>query len=226
MNIDCGPEDAAARQVPVPQSAAPRLSAVSMRPRTASLMRSPSRARVDCQWKAKPRISTTNPVVADSVTDSAASEPQIGSISSWITVTWRGSALTARWTASALLPLDSSTSITADDWPGLVSGQRGADGVGHALGFADRAVHRHAGQHALVDSGDDDVAAGRHAQTGIRPGSSNCKAVERCGVVLAGGSDMVDAFGEIVGDAARSRIVAACFCRFWSTICTKAPRQM
>ena len=58
-----------------------------MRPRTASLMRSPSRARVDCQWNAKPRISTTKPVVADSVTDSAASERQIESTFSWITMT-------------------------------------------------------------------------------------------------------------------------------------------
>ena len=35
-------------------------------------MRSPSRARVDCQWNAKPNISTTKPVVADSVTDKIA----------------------------------------------------------------------------------------------------------------------------------------------------------
>src|SRR2546429_604394 len=89
-NIDCDqkirPRDRS--QSHRPQR--PRLSAVSMRPRTASLMRSPSRARVDCQWKAKPRISTTKPVVADSVTDSAASDPQIGSFFSWITMTWPG----------------------------------------------------------------------------------------------------------------------------------------
>ena len=96
VNIDCDqkirPRDRS--QSHNPQR--PRLSAVSIRPRTASLMRSPSRARVDCQWKAKPRISTTKPVVADSVTDSAASDPQSGSIFSWMTMTWPGSDLTSR----------------------------------------------------------------------------------------------------------------------------------
>ena len=48
-----------------------------MRLRTVSWMRSASRARVACQWKAKPRISTTKPVVADSVTVSAVSERQL-----------------------------------------------------------------------------------------------------------------------------------------------------
>ena len=100
VNIDCDqkmrPRDRS--QSHRPQR--PRLSAVSMRPRTASLMRSPSRARVDCQWKAKPRISTTNPVVADSVTESAASEPQIGSFFSWMTMTWPGIDLITRWVAT------------------------------------------------------------------------------------------------------------------------------
>ena len=45
-----------------------------MRPRTVSSMLSASRARVACQWNAKPRISTTKPVVADSVTVKAVSE--------------------------------------------------------------------------------------------------------------------------------------------------------
>src|SRR4029453_14088481 len=48
----------------------------------ASLMSSPSGGGGDCQWKAKRRIRTTKPVVADSVTESAASEPQIGSLCS------------------------------------------------------------------------------------------------------------------------------------------------
>ena len=59
----------------------PRLSAVSMRLRTVSWMTSASRARVACQWKAKPRISTTKPVVADSVTVSAVAERQVASAS-------------------------------------------------------------------------------------------------------------------------------------------------
>ena len=112
VNIDCDqkmrPRDRS--QSHRPQR--PRLSAVSMRPRTASLMRSPSRARVDCQWKAKPRISTTKPVVADSVTDSAASEPQIGSFFSWMTMTWPGSDLITRWVASAPAPFGRIMSVT------------------------------------------------------------------------------------------------------------------
>ena len=47
-----------------------------MRLRTVSWMRSASRARVACQWKAKPRISTTKPVVAESVTVSAVVDRQ------------------------------------------------------------------------------------------------------------------------------------------------------
>ena len=90
----------------------PRLSAVSIRPRTASLMRSPSRARVDCQWKAKPRISTTKPVVAESVTDNAASEPHSGSFFSWMTTTWPGSDFTSREIAMAPLPFGSVMSLT------------------------------------------------------------------------------------------------------------------
>ena len=99
----------------------PRLSAVSIRPRTASLIRSPSRARVDCQWKAKPRISTTKPVVADSVTDNAASEPHSGSFFSWMTMTWPGSDLTSREIAIAPLPFGSVMSLTTPCRPGVVS---------------------------------------------------------------------------------------------------------
>ena len=54
----------------------PRFKAVSMRPRTASKTMSASRARVDCQWKAKPRMRTTKPVVADRVTVNAVSDRQ------------------------------------------------------------------------------------------------------------------------------------------------------
>ncbi len=52
-----------------------------MRLRTVSWIRSASRARVACQWKAKPRMSTTKPVVADSVTVSAVVERQSASAS-------------------------------------------------------------------------------------------------------------------------------------------------
>ena len=112
VNIDCDqkirPRDRS--QSHRPQR--PRLSAVSMRPRTASLIRSPSRARVDCQWKAKPRISTTKPVVADSVTDSAESEPQTGSRFSCSTMTRPGKALISIVVTSARLPLGRMMSLT------------------------------------------------------------------------------------------------------------------
>src|ERR1700758_4692590 len=42
---------------------------------------SASRARVACQWKAKPRIRTTNPVVAESVTVRAVSDAHAASAS-------------------------------------------------------------------------------------------------------------------------------------------------
>ena len=113
VNIDCDqkirPRDRS--QSHNPQR--PRLSAVSMRPRTASLMRSPSRARVDCQWNAKPRISTTKPVVAESVTDSAASDPH-----SELSLFLDDDDLTrqrfddACWMASAPLPFGRVMSVT------------------------------------------------------------------------------------------------------------------
>ncbi len=137
VNIDCDqkirPRDRS--QSHNPQR--PRLSAVSIRPRTASLIRSPSRARVDCQWKAKPRISTTKLVVADSVTDSAASDPQIGSFISWITTTWPGSDLTRREIAMARVP--SGQRHVADD--ALLAGRdqqlRGGDDVEDAVALAE-----------------------------------------------------------------------------------------
>ena len=84
-------------------------------------MRSPSRARVDCQWKAKPRISTTKPVVADSVIDSAASDPHSGSFFSWITMTWPGSDLTACDIAIARTPFGRIMSLATPCRPGSAS---------------------------------------------------------------------------------------------------------
>ena len=160
MNIDCDqkirPRDRS--QSHKPQR--PRLSAVSIRPRTASLMRSPSRARVDCQWNAKPRISTTKPVVAESVTDSAASDRHSESTFSWMTMTWPGSDLTTCAIASAPLPLGKVMSVTPVCWPGDVQRQRRTDDVEKAVGIAKRGFDRDAGENALVDAGDDDMPAG------------------------------------------------------------------
>ena len=58
-----------------------------MRLRTVSWIRSASRARVACQWKAKPRISTTKPVVAERVTVSAVVDRQFASASFVVSMT-------------------------------------------------------------------------------------------------------------------------------------------
>src|SRR6476661_7174201 len=136
VNIDCDqkilPRDRS--QSHKPQR--PRLSAVSIRPRTASLMRSPSRARVDCQWNAKPRISTTKPVVAESVTDRAASDRQRAVAVRQGDVGHTG-----------LLPRRGQR-------------QRRADDVENAGAIVKLGVDGDAGENALVGAGDDDVPAG------------------------------------------------------------------
>ena len=160
VNIDCDqkirPRDRS--QSHNPQR--PRLSAVSIRPRTASLMRSPSRARVDCQWKAKPRISTTKPVVADSVTDSAASERHSESIFSWMMMTWPGSDLTRCWIASAPLPFGRIMSVTPLCWPGAASSSAALMTSRTRSVSPSPASIGNAGEHALVGAGDDEVPAG------------------------------------------------------------------
>src|SRR5690242_869744 len=55
-------------------------------------------------------MRTTKPVVAESVTESAESEPQIGSSRSWMTITRPGSALMSCDVAMARLPLGSMRS--------------------------------------------------------------------------------------------------------------------
>ena len=226
MNIDCDqkirPRDRS--QSHRPQR--PRLSAVSIRPRTASLMRSPSRARVDCQWKAKPRISTTKPVVADSVTDSAASEPQSGSFFSWMTMTWPGSDLTSardRQRAAAVRQRH-----VGDD--ALLAGRgqqlRRADDVEDAVGARQGRFDRDAGEDAVVGAGDDDVAAGGDAPGRDQVGQQALQALDVGGALLPDGGEAVEALGKQVGERGESRFIAARFCRLWSITCTKAPRQM
>ena len=102
----------------------PRLSAVSTRLRTVSWIRSASRARVACQWKAKPRISTTKPVVADSVTVSAVVERQLASASlrSWMTARRPTGFFRARTVAKAASPSASVISMVPAAAPKVVSG--------------------------------------------------------------------------------------------------------
>ena len=195
VNIDCDqkirPRDRS--QSHRPQR--PRLSAVSMRPRTASLIRSPSRARVDCQWKAKPRISTTNPVVADSVIDSAASDPHSGSFFSWMTMTWPGSDLTSREIASAPLPFGSVMSLTMPCWPGAASNCAVLI-TSSTPSFSPRPFDRKARQHAMLDAGDDDMAAGGDAPGGNEFGQQALQPLDVGGAILPDRGEAIDAFGQ------------------------------
>jgi len=102
----------------------PRLSAVSMRLRTVSWIRSASRARVACQWKAKPRISTTKPVVADNVTVSAVIDRQLVSalLAVCTTATMPNGFFNARTVAKAAAPSGSVISSVPAAAPNVVSG--------------------------------------------------------------------------------------------------------
>ena len=178
----------------------PRLSAVSIRPRTASLMRSPSRARVDCQWKAKPRISTTKPVVADSVTDNAASEPHSGSFFSWMTMTWPGSDLTSARDRHRAIAVRKRH--VADDALQAGGGEqlRRADDVEDAIAVAKAAFDRDAGQNPVIGAGDDDMAAARHAPGRNQVGQQALQPLDVGGAVLPDGAEAVEAFGQQVGE--------------------------
>ena len=225
VNIDCDqkmrPRDRS--QSHSPQR--PRFSAVSMRPRTASLMASPSRARVDCQWNAKPRISTTKPVVADSVIDSADSERQIASLFSWTMTSCPGSDLTMRWVASAWLPPGSFTSTTSARWLAVsdcvtlsTSRMRCVSPSGTSIGTRAR----------MLWSAPSTMTWRPDAmpQEGIRPGSNACSrstAPGRSRRTLALRSRRSPSRS---ANADRSRFIAFCFCRLWSTTCTKAPKKM
>ncbi len=211
VNIDCDqkirPRDRS--QSHSPQR--PRLSAVSMRPRTASLMRSPSRARVDCQWNAKPRINTTKPVVADNVTDNAASERQIESVFSWMTITWPGNDRTACRTASAPSPFGNVMSTTPAGCP---DGEGGTTALTMSRMPVESPIADSIGTRARMRWSLPVTMTCRPAamaQDGIRPGSSNCRRSND-----AAGSCRTDAMRSMrsasrSATAARSRLVAARF---------------
>ncbi|MHC2808192.1 hypothetical protein ACVMII_007938 [Bradyrhizobium diazoefficiens] len=191
-------------------------------------MRSPSRARVDCQWKAKPRIRTTKPVVADSVTESAASEPQIGSLRSWITVTKPGSDLICREIAIAALPFGSvmsemlpSRGGAASNCAVVMESSRRSLPEG-SLSTGMRARMRRSTP-AEVTMTWRPVAV---PQDGIRSGSSvgmfsmffsrSCREVVRRSMRSASKS----------ASAEMSWRITSRFWRVWSTTCTNAPRQI
>ena len=214
MNIDCDqkilPRDRS--QSHNPQR--PRLSAVSMRPRTASLMRSPSRARVDCQWKAKPRISTTKPVVADSVTDSAASDCQSESPLSWMMMIWPGSDWTMCWIASALLPFGKMMSVTPACGPGAVSGSAALRTSRMRLvspspaSIGTRARMRWSAPMTMT------CRPAATPQDGIRPGSSSCRRSNGAAWFCRTEAMRSRRSASTSASAARSRLIEARFCRF------------
>ena len=139
----------------------PRLSAVSTRLRTVSWMMSASRARVACQWKAKPRISTTKPVVADSVTVSAVVERQSASASLrlWMTARRPTGFFSARTVAKAVSPSGSAISMVPAAAPNVVSG---CDGPSTSRIWRPRQLRlvRHAGDDRAVAVGDQNAPAG------------------------------------------------------------------
>src|SRR5215207_3513281 len=204
----------------------PRLSAVSIRPRTAALMRSPSRARVDCQWKAKPRISTTKPVVADSVTDNAASEPHSGSFFSWIRMTWPGSDLTSREIAMAPLPFGSVISLTTPCWLEVVSSWAVLM-MSRMRSLPPRPPST--GRRARIRWSAPVMMTWRPPATpqpGIISGSRPCNRSRLAARSCRTAAKRSRRSANRSVSAERSRFIAARFCRLWSITCTKAPRQM
>ena len=114
-------------------------------------------------------------------------------------MTWPGSDLTTRWTASAPLPFGRVMSVTP------VAARRGqrqrrADDVEDAVGVAEPGFDRNAGQHALVDAGDDDVPAGGDGPGRNQAGQQQLQALERGGAILPDRSDAVETLGEQIGD--------------------------
>ena len=61
---------------------------------------------------------------------------------------------------------------------------------------------------------------------GMRSGSRVCRRSILARRVLPRRGEAVDALGEHVGERREVALHGARFCRFWSTTCTKAPRQM
>ena len=168
-------------------------------------------------------------MVADSVTESAASEPQIGSLLSWITMTRPGSDLIGREVASAPLPFGSVMSVTLCRCGRGREQLRGRDRVEQAVvASTGIAVDRNAGEDAAVGAGDDDVAArgdapGRNQVGQQRSAGARWLSARSC----RDRGEAVDALGEQIGERGEVALGRpARFWRVWSSTCTKAPRQI
>ena len=119
---------------------------------------------------------------------------------SCMTMTRPGSALIRRWIASAPLAIGQRDVGRGRRLAGRGQRQRRADDVEHAGGFADRAVDRQPGEHAVVGAGDDDMAADGGAPGRDHAGQQKLQPFEGGGAVAAIGGEAVDALGKHVGD--------------------------
>ena len=88
----------------------------------------------------------------------------------------------------------------AAGWPGAASGCAALMTSRMPVGFAERAVDRHAGEHALVGAGDDDVAAGGDAPGRNQAGQQTLQALEGRGALACADGEAVDALGKQVGE--------------------------
>jgi hypothetical protein len=120
-------------------------------------------------------------VVAESVTDKAASDRQSDSTLSWIMMTRPGSDVLNGQCGAAVRQGDVGHA-------GLLSRrgqrQRRADDVENAGAIAECRVDRDAGENALVGAGDDDVPAGRDRPRWNKAGQQQLQALECCRAIL------------------------------------------
>ena len=102
---------------------------------------------------------------------------------------------------------------------------RRADDVEDVVAAAE-ALDRDAGQDPVIGAGDDDVAAAGRAPGRNQVGQQALQPLDVGGAVLPDGARRSSRSARSSLSAARSRFMAARFCRLWSITCTKAPRQM
>ena len=139
-----------------------------------------------------------------------------------------GSALMSCEVAMARLPSGRRRSVIVPCLPGVAKQLCGGDRVENAVGLAGAGFDRDAGEDAVVGRRRRSVPSGRmRPSAGMRSGSDRLQALDVEQAVGARRSDAVDALRrDNRRDAGMSRSAAARFCRLWSSTCTKAPRQM
>src|SRR5262249_43797003 len=171
--------------------------------------------------KAKPRISTTKPVVADNVTVSVVSERQLESATSrdWITASWPKGALSMRTVASARVSLGRAISMTPALAPNVVKGC-----VGPSKSKRRRPIVPSVAGVAAVTTPSALVRKKRRPAAVAQDGSTRVR--------TNGGCSLVGCLGDCCRrSAARSAIASSetislvRVCRRGSTTSTRAPTQ-